>query len=186
MSDKEFNERDAFSNCFPSAKLLICLYHTLRSLRREVTCEKMGITSAERSHCLEILQAIAYSNTEDEYNSNVNLLRNTKIKSVIHHCQENWLPVKEQWVKCFKSQAFNLGETTNNRLGSTFNKIKSVCSKYANLIQFFTEFFTVLKFLRSDRNHHYLMSLVRRSTNNSSKSPVEKSYSNILTPCAYR
>ena len=131
MSDKEFNEGDAFSNCFPSAKLLICFYHTLRSLRREVTCEKMGITSAERSHCLEILQAIAYSNTEDEYNSNVNLLRNTKIKSVTDYCQENWLPVKEQWVKCFKSQVFNLEETTNNRLESTFNKIK-ICK--SNLI----------------------------------------------------
>ena len=66
MSDKEFNERDAFSNCFPSAKLLICLYQTLRPLRRKVTCEKIGITSAERSQSLEILQAIAYSNTEDE------------------------------------------------------------------------------------------------------------------------
>ena len=103
MSVKVFNERDAFSNCFPSAKLLICLYHTLRSLRREVTCEKICITSTERSHCLEILQAIAYSNTEDEYNSNVNVLRNTKIKSVIDYCQENWLPVKEQCMKCFKS-----------------------------------------------------------------------------------
>ena len=109
VSDKDFNERDTFSNCSPSAKLLICLYHTLRSLIREVTCKKMGIISAEWSHCIEILQAIAYSNTEDEYNSNMNLLRNTKIKSVIDYCQENWLPVKEQWVKCFKSQVFNLG-----------------------------------------------------------------------------
>ena len=57
---------------------------------------------AHRSHYLESLQAIAYSNTEDEFNSNMNLLRNTKIKSVINQCQENWLPVKEQWVKCFK------------------------------------------------------------------------------------
>ena len=48
------------------------------------------------SHCLVVLQAIAYSNTEDEYNSNVNLLRNTKTKSVMDYCQKNWLPVKEQ------------------------------------------------------------------------------------------
>ena len=112
MSDKkrERDEIDVFSNCFPSAKLLICLYHTSTSLRREVTCEKMGITSAERSHCLDILQAIAYSNTEDEFNSNMNLLRNTKIKSVINQCQENWLPVKEQWVKCFKVRCLTWGK----------------------------------------------------------------------------
>ena len=29
MSDKDFNEREAFSNCFPIASLVICLYHTI-------------------------------------------------------------------------------------------------------------------------------------------------------------
>ena len=69
---------------------------------------------------------------------------------------------------------------------STFNKINGVCSKYASLVQFFTELFTVLKSLGSDRNYHFLMSLVTRSSNDSSKSTVEKSYSNILTQYAYR
>ena len=47
MSDKDFVEREAFSKCFADLSVLIWLYHTLRSFRREVTCEKMGITSAE-------------------------------------------------------------------------------------------------------------------------------------------
>ena len=55
MSDKDFTERDAFKNCFPEASLNICLYHTLRSFRREITCEKLGITSAERCRCLELV-----------------------------------------------------------------------------------------------------------------------------------
>ena len=82
-------------------------------------------------------------------------------------------------------EVLNLGETINNRLESTFNKIKSICSKYANLVQCFTEFFTVLKCLRSDRSCPFLMSLVRRSTNNLSKSTVEKSYSNTLSLYVY-
>ena len=69
---------------------------------------------------------------------------------------------------------------------TTFNKINSICSKYESLVQFFTELFTVLKSLGSDRNYHFLMSLVTRSSNDSSKSTVEKSYSNILTQYAYR
>ena len=48
MSDKDFVEREAFSKCFANASLLICLYHTLRSFRREVTCENIVIISAER------------------------------------------------------------------------------------------------------------------------------------------
>ena len=52
MSDKDFTERDAFKACSPTASLSICLYHTLRSFRREITYEKMGISSAERSRVL--------------------------------------------------------------------------------------------------------------------------------------
>ena len=56
----------------------------------------------------------------------------------------------------------NLGETTNNRLELTFNKLKNVCSKYASLMQFFLEFFTFLGAIRNDRNHHHLMTLSRK------------------------
>ena len=93
ISDKGFNERNAFSSCFSSAQLLICVYHTFRSsrpemfrkktfsvnfakflrtyfftehlcscfctlrwLRREINCEKIGIISAQPANCLEILR----------------------------------------------------------------------------------------------------------------------------------
>ena len=59
MSDKNVNERNAFSSCFSSAQQLICLYHLLRLLRCEIL-EKKGelLLHAEPAHCLEILQSI--------------------------------------------------------------------------------------------------------------------------------
>ena len=61
MSDKDFTERDTFKACFPTPSLSICLYHTLRSFRHKITCEKMGISSAGRSRVLEILTAMAHT-----------------------------------------------------------------------------------------------------------------------------
>ena len=58
ISDNDFLEREIFKDYFTNASLLICLYYTLRSFRGEVTCEKMGIMSAQRLHTLEILQKI--------------------------------------------------------------------------------------------------------------------------------
>ena len=116
MSDKDFVEREAFSKCFANASLLICLYHTLRSFRREVTCEKMGITSAERLRCLEIIQLIAYSKTPEDYTKKLEILKNTKLDSVISYFMENWDPIKNQWVFAIKDSHMNLGQTTNNRL----------------------------------------------------------------------
>ena len=77
---------------------------------------------------------------------------------------ENWDPIKNQWVFEFKDLHMNLGQITNDRLESTFNKLKSVCSKYASLMQFFLEIFTFLGAIRNDRNHHDLMTLSRKET----------------------
>ena len=75
---------------------------------------------------------------------------------------ENWDPIKNQWVFEFKDLHMNLGQITNDRLESTFNKLKSVCSKYASLMQFFLEIFTFLGAIRNNRNHHHLMTLSRK------------------------
>lgn len=140
MSDKDFTEREAFTNCFPGASLNICLFHTLRSFRREITCEKMGITSAERHRCLEVLTGLAYSKSPEAFDRHLQALDNIS-SSVKEYIELNWIPIKDQWVSCFKDNTLNLGERTNNRLETTFSKIKSVCSKYANLVQFFDDFF---------------------------------------------
>ena len=43
MADKDMVERDVLSEKIPNANLLICLFHTLRTFRREITTEKMNI-----------------------------------------------------------------------------------------------------------------------------------------------
>ena len=109
MSGKDFTERESFGSCFADAKMLICLYHTLRSFRREVKCEKMFRSSAERNHVLEIIQSIACANSEEAYKVNLKLLQNTKLRTVVDYFMENWDSIKEQWVMFYKDQSFNLG-----------------------------------------------------------------------------
>ena len=67
MTDKDITERHVLSCSFPQAELLICLFHTFRSFKREISTEKMGITSGQRNMCLDLLQQMAYSPTEDKY-----------------------------------------------------------------------------------------------------------------------
>ena len=64
MSDKDMTERNVLSEQFPQSKLLICLFHTLRSMRREVSTEKLGISRGKRSMCLEILLKMVYARNE--------------------------------------------------------------------------------------------------------------------------
>ena len=90
------------------------------------------------------------------------MLKNKKLDSVINYFKENGDPIKNRWVFACKDLHMNLGETTNNRLESTFNKLKNVRSKNTRLMQFFVEFFTFLGAIRNDRNPHHLMTLSRK------------------------
>ena len=69
MADKDIGERQVLKESFPQAEVLICLFHALRSFRREITCEKLGITSGQRTLCLEMIQKLAYANSTVEYDS---------------------------------------------------------------------------------------------------------------------
>ena len=64
---KDMTERAVFKNAFPQIQLQICLFHTLRTFSREVSIEKLGITSAERKSFLALLEKLAYAQTEDDY-----------------------------------------------------------------------------------------------------------------------
>ena len=48
-ADKDMTERSVFTAGFPQAQLLICLFHTFRTFRREITTDKMGIDSGRKS-----------------------------------------------------------------------------------------------------------------------------------------
>ena len=142
--------------------------------------ENMGITADERNRCLVIFTKLIYSRSSEEYDANLQSLKDAKFKSVTSYFHENWHPIRHQWVTCFKDDSFSLGETTNNRLESTNAKIKSVCSKHGSLLQFFTEFFAVLGALRNERKHHHLMAMSRRPTNSISLDEDLEGYSNYL------
>ena len=180
MTDKDFTERDAFTRCFPDASLIICLYHTLGSFRREIVCDKLGISSAERLHALKILQAMATSRSASECDKHLTSLKNTNMQSVIDYVVENRDPIKEQWVAYYKDKSFNLGKKTT--IGWNLRLQRS--RVYVQDIQI-TEFFAVLKCLRKERYHHYLMAIFRRGTEFFNIDKEKQLFYNPLTPYAF-
>ena len=137
VTDKDFTERAVFEEQFPGVQLQICLFHALRSFRREVTVDKLGIRPGERDYSLEIITKLAYSRSEEEYEKHYATLLETAPKSVVNYYNANWHVIKHEWVECFKSAFVTFGERTNNRLESINSKVKSVCSKFASLSRFF-------------------------------------------------
>ena len=183
MSDKDFIERDVLKSEFPQASILICLFHVLRTFRREVTCEKLGITSAERILALEILQKMSYSKSSDEYTELLKELKEARLPAVLKYFNKNWHPIRDQWVECLKNN-INFLNRTNNRLESINQKLKSVISKYSNLPQFFSQLLITIDSLRTERDHRALTIFQKVPVTPFRVDSPEHQYMQLLTPYA--
>ena len=179
MTDKDMTERDVLQEAFPNATLQLCLFHVLRCFRREVTTEAMAIRSAERTLVLDILQKLAYSPSEEIYELTRKQLHDTNLVRVSEYFETNWHPIRHQWVLCFVN-TFTFSIRTNNRLECINQKIKSVCSAFSDLNQFFCEFQTVI----SCQRDHVAMTCASKISVKAFGSSVEARYRQILTPFA--
>uniref|UniRef100_A0A1X7VIP8 ZSWIM1/3 RNaseH-like domain-containing protein n=1 Tax=Amphimedon queenslandica TaxID=400682 RepID=A0A1X7VIP8_AMPQE len=94
MADKDLKERQVVKEMFPSASVLICLFHTLRTFQREVTCEKLGITAAQRSMCLIVVQKIVHFTSSTEYDKLYDQIK-TFPKRVKEYYDDNWHKIKD-------------------------------------------------------------------------------------------
>jgi len=77
---------------------------------------------------------LAYAKSQKEFDTHWDEIRATKLNSVIEYLELNWLPIKNQWVACFKDEALNLGENTNIHLESTFQHLRSGADKIKLLV----------------------------------------------------
>ena len=87
MADKDTTKRNVIKEEIPQAGLLICLFHTMRSFKREITIEKIGISVDKRLQVLEIIQSMAYAPNEEVYQVQ---LMDTRISAVTVYFTENW------------------------------------------------------------------------------------------------
>ena len=140
ITDKDFTERSVFSEEFSGSTLQLCLFHVLKSFRREITCDKFGLRPGEQDYVLELLTKLVYSSSEEECKNHYAELLKSSPQSVIQYYDANWHSIKDEWVECNKYLSFTVGEKTNNRLESINGKLKSVCSRFANLSCFFDLF----------------------------------------------
>ena len=162
MADKDFVERDAFSAAFPDAAIQICFFHTLRTFRREITAEKLSITSAQRDKALDFLQRLAYSRSEQQYQSVYNDFVMSAPPSVVQYFNRNWHDIRVQWVRGIMSSAANYGNFTNNRLESINQKLKSVMSSQCTFAECVSSLKAVIGTLRSERNHRAILMIQKK------------------------
>ena len=184
VTDKDMKERHALHACFPDARLLLCLFHTLKAFRREVTCEKMGISAGQRTISFELLQRLAYSRSEAAYSTVYEQLSKDAPHTVISYYNDNWHSIRNEWVAAIALQAGNFMNTTNNRIESINAKLKSVIDKFSSLENFLDKLCIILGTMRLERDSKAASQFIKVPTSAASYDQSELQYSQLLTPYA--
>ena len=140
MADKDLKEQDVIKQCLPNAVVLICLFHTSQTFHREVSYEKVGISSGQRIMRLELFQKMAYAATDDEYTGLYTQFQTSGSKEVLNYFNESWYPIKSEWVLGLKSSCGSFLNATNNRLECINGKLKQVINHHSILEDFISIF----------------------------------------------
>lgn len=160
VTDKDLKERHVLRQCFPNSCLLLCLFHTPRAFRREVTCEKMGISAGQRLLCLELLQKLAYARSEVAYEGLYEQLKRDAPHTVVRYYNDNWHDIRRDWVMAFTLQVGNFLNTTSNRIESINSKLKSVITKFSSLEEFLDKLYVIIDSMKLERDsktaNHFL------------------------------
>jgi len=130
-------ERNVIEDLFPQANLLICLFHTMHTFKREISCDKLGISQAERTLCLDLLTKMTYAQSEAAYSTLYSEFKECVPKIMTEYFDDNWHGIREQWIDRLKNSQCNNMNRTNNRVESINDKLKSVISRYFGMTQFF-------------------------------------------------
>ena len=186
LTDKDMAERTVFSEEIPNSDLQICLFHVLRTFKREITTEKMGITGGQKTTVLEIIQNLAYSRSEAEYIDHYESLKSTQLHNVLTYYDSNWHKIKKQWVEGHKHQQMSLGERTNNRIESLFQKLKSLTSSHHKPLQFLTRFISFLHMNRTERDNKVANLFYKVPCSIQKKDDTALQFQQYLTPHAFK
>ena len=90
---------------FPNATMHLCLFHVLRSFRRQITCEKFGITSGERDVVLDMMSRLTYARSIHDYTTTYTELLECGLESTATGIRPRtsgwkaWMARSSHWVK---------------------------------------------------------------------------------------
>ena len=144
----------------------------------------MNIKLIEKNACLEYITKMAYSTSETEYNTVHKQFVETAPKSCAKYFEDNWHPIREEWVMGFMFTTGNFLNRTNNRLESLNQKLKSGIDKRSSLEYFFRDFFSLLSVLRNEVDYRAIKPTIKHKINRFPLHSPEDAYASFLIPYA--
>ncbi|XP_074113953.1 uncharacterized protein LOC141537012 [Cotesia typhae] len=182
MTDKDLTERSILKELFPAIPSYICLYHTLKIFKGKVEDPKMRLTKEQQIEAKMILDRIARSQTQDQYDELYYEFCRTSPEQLVEYYNFNWHNITEDWVNFNYNK--NLGNRTNNRVESINAKLKSVLHKRSPTIVMIENFFEWYASHKSESTFRTANQFLKTCNNTFLNNSLEQLYIDYLTKFA--
>lgn len=130
----------------------ICIFHTIQSFSREVTCSKRNLTIEKREEALKIMKQMVYSDCSKTYNILYEKLKDLDSPELMQYFNDNWHDKIEQWTLYGQSASAPFLNRTNNRIERFNRELHDTVKKYSNIADAFHNLMIACNAHRSERH----------------------------------
>ncbi|XP_033225059.1 uncharacterized protein LOC117178001 [Belonocnema kinseyi] len=181
ITDKHMTERNVIREIYPHISLISCIFYVLRTFRRDIVKEKLGIKNVEIALSLDYIEQLAGARTDAVFKILEDEFRESVPKSVIAYYDENWKNCRDEWnvnenfIKC------NFMSNTIKRLEKTNGVIQTAGDKDSDLETFIDNLFETIYLLNNKKEHSAIHSMQKPLYNKFPEESDEYKFHNLLT-----
>ncbi|KAE9271496.1 hypothetical protein PF008_g30338, partial [Phytophthora fragariae] len=138
VTDKDFNDKDVLADAFPDARQLLCQFHVIDYLRKQVG-SRCGRGPEDKKNIIAALQLVMKAESATAYSAYrqemLRSLGNDKKDAFFEYFKVNWETCKEEWVNYRRDNVPHLNTLSPN-------VISLECKGVANKIEIWHDDFS--------------------------------------------
>lgn len=143
MTDDCLAERNTLSSIFPSALLLLCIFHVLQAVWRWLLDSNHKIAKVDKPVLYDLFKNILNAETEEDLHKNFEAFKSHPVTQTYPNAQEHVAKMMHrvaEWALCFRLSVLTRGHNTNNYCEAAMRILKDLiffrCKAYS-LVQLF-------------------------------------------------
>ncbi|GMF35011.1 unnamed protein product [Phytophthora fragariaefolia] len=150
VGDKDFTEIGVFKAELPHASVLLCQFHAVEYIQERISKAEYGLSVIQGNRLKPVVSLIVKAKTEAKYDECFRFMRqelgvpdtegdgkgtseDTTAPLFWSYFIENWHKCREMWCSYLRDNVVHLGNNTNNRLESSWQKIKTIVDQNVDI-----------------------------------------------------
>ncbi|GFR62182.1 zinc finger SWIM domain-containing protein 1, partial [Elysia marginata] len=160
MVDKDLNSIGRLEDVFPDALCELCLFHVKKAFKKKI--DGLQASSDTKKEIRMLVEKCCNATSPQQYDQLKEELL-TLHQPFSQYFLENWDGMRERWVRFARSEHINLGDSTNNRIESYHQKLKSVIRSPAPLDVCVRKIFFLYDSLLEETCHINFVNVTKKS-----------------------